>query len=155
MAGLILVAVTDLAFGWSSTLTLDADAVHRAFAFLALPWASWLPGAVPDADLVAASRYFRLETVQIGGEEAAALGTWWPFVLMTILFWGLLPRLLLLGVGQWRLGGAMRSMLVRHPEVVALLDRLAPPRVDFGPEQQAEQLPEGADASAPARIQLG
>ena len=34
--------------------------------------------------------------------EAAALGAWWPFVLMTVLVWGLLPRILLLLFGAWR-----------------------------------------------------
>lgn len=152
LAGLVLVAVTDLAFGWSSTLELDSEAVHKGFAFLALPWQSWLPGAVPDAELVARSRYFRLETVQIGGEQAAALGTWWPFVLMTILVWGLLPRLLLLGVGQWRRTAELRAMLCRNPEVLALLDRLRPPRVDFGPELEEESLPKGADAAPPPAL---
>ncbi len=147
-AGLVLVTVTDLAFGWSSTLELDPEIVHRVFAALSAPWQSWLPGAVPDAELVARSRYFRLETVQIGTEQAAALGTWWPFVLMTILVWGLLPRLVLLGVGQWRRGAALRSLLCRNPEVVALLDRLRPPRVDFGSEQPGEDLPRAADAAA-------
>lgn len=152
LAGLVLVAVTDLAFGWSSTLDLDAGAVHRAFAVLAAPWQSWLPGAVPDAELVARSRYFRLETVQIGGEEAAALGTWWPFVLMTILIWGLLPRLLLLAVGQWRRTVELRALLCRSPEVLALLDRLRPPRVDFGPELPEEGLPKSEGAAPPPAL---
>jgi len=149
IAGLVLVAVTDLAFGWSSTLELDAGMVHGMFSVLSWPWQSWLPGAVPDADLVETSRYYRLETVRVGADEAAALGTWWPFVLMTVLVWGLLPRVLLLWLGQWRSSAEVRSMLCHHPEVVALLDRLRPPRLDFTVEAEEEQLPGATDEAAP------
>lgn len=148
-AGLILVAVSDLAFGWSSTLDLDTDTVYGAFSFLSLPWQSWLPGAVPDLELVSASRYYRLETQPVSIAEAAALGAWWPFVLMTILVWGLLPRIGLLLLGLWRRRLAVRSLLNRNPEVLALLDRLRPPHVDFGPELP-EEAGAGAGAKAPA-----
>ncbi len=139
IAGMILVAVSDLAFGWSSTLNLEGDSVHRVFATLSLPWQAWLPGAVPDLALVEGSRYFRLETQPVSVDQAAALGAWWPFVLMTILVWGLMPRLLLLGFGVWRRRIALRRLLCRNPEVLALLDRLRPPHVDFGPELNEEQ----------------
>ncbi len=138
LAGLVLVAVSDLAFGWSSTLELDAQGVYRLFAFLSLPWQAWLPAAVPDLELVVSSRYFRLETQPVSVAEAAALGAWWPFVLMTILVWGLAPRLVLLLLGLWRRRVAVRGLLTRSPEVLALLDRLNPPHVDFGPELPEE-----------------
>ncbi|TNF79054.1 MAG: DUF2868 domain-containing protein [Gammaproteobacteria bacterium] len=148
IAGLVLVAVSDLAFGWSSTLDLDTEGVHAAFAFFALPWQGWLPGAVPDLELVAGSRYYRLETQAVSVTEAAALGAWWPFVLMTILIWGLAPRLLLLGFGSWRRRLALRELLCRNPEVLALLDRLRPPHVDFGPELPEESGMAGVDKAA-------
>jgi hypothetical protein len=137
-AGLVLVAISDLAFGWSSTLDLDTESVHGAFAFMSLPWQSWLPGAAVDLELVTGSRYYRLETEPVSVAEAAALGAWWPFVLMTILVWGLAPRLLLLVFGSWRRRLALRDLLCRNPEVLALLDRLRPPHVDFGPELEEE-----------------
>ncbi|MGE0621704.1 MAG: DUF2868 domain-containing protein [Pseudomonadales bacterium] len=147
-AGMVLVAVTDLAFGWSTTLDLDAHAVARTFGVLALPWQGWLPSAVPDLALVEASRFYRLETAAVGKSEAMQLGAWWPFVLCTILVWGLLPRLLLLGLGGWRLGAATRALICQDPEVLALLDRLTPPRVDFGPEEEgaAPETPGGVAA---------
>jgi len=146
-AGVVLVAVTDLAFGWSTTLDLDAHSVARAFGFLSLPWQGWLPSAVPDLALVEASRFYRLETVAVGKTEAMQLGAWWPFVLCTILIWGLLPRLVLLAVGRWRLSTATRALICQDPEVLALLDRLKPPRVDFGPEEEGA-VPESAGRMA-------
>lgn len=147
-AGLVLVTVSDLAFGWSSTLDLQTADVHRLFSFLALPWQAGLPGAVPDPDLVASSRYYRLETQPVSVAEAAALGAWWPFVLMTILVWGLLPRVILLLLGVWRRQGALRGLLCQHPEVLALLDRLTPPKVDFGPELEEDAGSAGAARAA-------
>ncbi|MGD8831687.1 MAG: DUF2868 domain-containing protein [Pseudomonadales bacterium] len=151
LAGVVLVAVTDLAFGWSSTLNLDAAAVQRLFGVLALPWQAWIPQAVPDAALVEASRFYRLETAPVGEAQAMRLGTWWPFVLCTIVFWGLLPRLVLLAAGRWRLAAATRSLICQDPEVLALIDRLTPPRVDFGPEEAADgEAPAGRSPAPPA-----
>ncbi len=151
LTGAVLVTVTDLAFGWSSTLELDARTVHELFALLAVPWQGWLPWAVPDLALVEASRFYRLETDPVAKVEAMRLGGWWPFVLLTILFWGLLPRLVLLLVAQRRLARALRAMLCEDPEVVALLDRLQVPRVAFAGDGPAMREPESAASTgAPA-----
>ncbi len=154
-AGIVLVAVTDLAFGWSTTLDLDAQAVARAFQVLALPWQSWLPSAVPDLGLVEASRFYRLETVAVNELTAMQLGGWWPFVLCTILVWGLLPRLVLLMVGRWRLSSATRSLICQDPEVLALLDRLTLPRVDFGPEESRATADSAGDVASPPAVEPG
>jgi hypothetical protein len=156
-SGLVLVAVSDLAFGWSSTLNLDAQGVHGIFAGLSLPWQAWLPGAVPDLALVEGSRYYRLETQPVTVDEAAALGAWWPFVLMTILVWGLAPRILLLLLGFWRRRIEMRDLLCRNPEVLALLDRLTPPHVDFGPEltEVVQSFGDGKAVAPPAGADAG
>ncbi|MEM8765917.1 MAG: DUF2868 domain-containing protein [Pseudomonadota bacterium] len=150
LAATILVAVTDLAFGWSTTLELTAERVHGAFLVLAWPWQGWLATAVPDLALVEASRFFRLDTAPVAATEAEALGRWWPFVLMTILFWGLLPRGVLLLVSRWRLGAETRELLCRAPEVLSLLDRLAPPPVAFQNVDESEPVPLEAVAPAPA-----
>ena len=50
----LLVAFTDLAFGWSTTLQVEADGIQRLFAVIAMPWSSWLASATPDITLVEA-----------------------------------------------------------------------------------------------------
>ena len=129
--GGLLVTATDLAFGWSTTLELDASWVQGATNLISAPWSGWLPGGVPDQELVTASRIYRLESVAMPLQRVVMLGQWWPFVLMTILVYGLLPRLLLLVFGLWRLKAATRALLREDPEVSALLDRLAAPVVSF------------------------
>jgi hypothetical protein len=102
-----------------------------------LPWANLWPAAYPDVDLVTASRIFRLAG-DAGVVDAALLGGWWKFVLMTLLCWGLLPRLLLLILGSWRLYRATQAYLLEHSEITALLDRLSTPLVDLGHLQDVE-----------------
>ena len=154
LAGWMLVAVTDLAFGWSTTLDLDAATVHGLFDKLAFPWHAWLPVAAPDLALVEASRFYRLETDPVSQVRAVQLGQWWPFVLMTIICWGLLPRILLLLLGRWRVSAASRSMFCEDPEITALLDRLSVPRVDFGPEEADQVMPVPGQTPAPPETAL-
>jgi hypothetical protein len=151
---LLLIAFTDLAFGWSTTLALDPAAVHRLFAALALPWSGWLPQAVPDPALTEVSRYFRGEAPVLAAERAERLGAWWPFVLATVLVYGLLPRLLLLGWSAWRLRRATRLLLCRDAEVAALLDRLATPVVAPGGDGTGVATPLSA-REVPAPLQQG
>jgi len=141
-----LVAFTDLAFGWSTTLDLDSADVHGFFALLAWPWAAWLPAALPDLNLTEASQYLRLAGAETSKGEAMRLGQWWPFVLMVMLCYGLLPRLLLLGFGTWRVHQAIRAWLLDNPEVSALLDRLDSPSLTYA--AAAEDLPEDSDTAA-------
>ena len=155
LAGWILVVVTDLAFGWSTTLKLDAAMVYGLFDSLALPWRGWLPDAAPDLALVEASRFYRLETDPVSSDRAVQLGQWWPFVLMTIIIWGLAPRLLLLVAGSWRRAAAARVMFLQDPEVVALLDRLAVPHVGFGADQGPVPIDTVAAAPAPPLLTNG
>ncbi len=129
---LLLVTFTDLAFGWSTTLQLNAALVHNWVAVLSAPWAGWLPQAAPDLALVEASRYVRLDQSPMPQGRAEQLGNWWPFVLMTVVVYGVLPRLLLLLFATWRLRRATRRLLLDDPEVTALLDRLDAPLVELG-----------------------
>ncbi len=126
-----LIAMTDLAFGWSTTLELQAETVYTWFHFLAIPWSAVWPAAVPDMDLVTTSRYYRL-SADMGVTRAARLGDWWPFVFMSIAVWGLLPRLLLGLFAHWRVSTATAVFLREHSEVTALLDRLSTPLLDLG-----------------------
>jgi hypothetical protein len=139
---LLRVTFTDLAFGWGTTLRLDPALVHAWTTAVSVPWAPWVPQAVPDAALVEASRIYRLEQTGMTLDRVERLGGWWPFVLMTMLVYGALPRLLLMLIGAWRLRRATRSLLRNDPEVTALLDRLDAPLVLL--ERQAEEEPRAA-----------
>jgi len=140
---LALVVFTDLAFGWSTTLDVDAARVQGLVETLAQPWKSWLATAVPSAELVEATRYYRA-----GGTaavNAASLGRWWSFLLMCLVTYGLAPRLALLAFAAWRLDRAMRRTLLHLPGVAELRYRMNREAV----ETRAEDPESGVRAPTP------
>ena len=132
----LLVTFTDLAFRWSTTLDVDPEAVTRIVQAIAWPWHAFVPSAVPSAELVEQSQFFRLDS---GGlASGRALTAWWPFTLLTIVTYGLLPRLVLLGVAVVRLRAAEGALLLDDPRVTALVDRMASPAVETAAAEHAE-----------------
>ena len=142
---LALVTFSDLAFGWSTTLDVEPARVARWTGAVSQPWASLAPTAAPDAELVLQSQFFRAERLR--PEQVTGLGDWWPFVLLAVACYGLLPRLLLLALGWWRLRRAEQELLLGNPQVIKLFERLATPlvqhRVD-SEEAAAPQVPAAA-----------
>lgn len=145
LAMLYLIAFSDLAFGWSTTLNLDSGTFHRFVGTLAWPWHGFAPEAVPSASLVESSRYFRLETGALGSgpsaERAVLLGGWWPFLVAALVCYGLLPRLLTLLISWQRLHHHLRHGLPRLPGAPELLARMNSPLVSTAalqPEAVAE-----------------
>jgi hypothetical protein len=129
VTALMLVTFSDLAFGWSTTLEADPADVTRIVRQIAAPWAVLAPAAVPSAELVEQSQFFRLEGAAAPGSPSA-LGAWWPFTMLAIVTYGLLPRLVLLGFAAARLRAANKRLLLDHPAVTALLDRMASPEIE-------------------------
>lgn len=86
----LLIAFTDIAFGWSPTLNLSPTALHAVFEMISAPWSSWLPLAVPSTELVEVSLYFRLGQ-QCADVDVQRLGQWWPFVIACLVCWPM-PR---------------------------------------------------------------
>lgn len=113
LAFLFWVSLTDLTFVWRSTLLLPADRLLPLFDFLAWPWHLAWPQYRIDAELVALSRDFRLHSQAVSSDQTAA---WWPFLLLVLLCWVLLPRLLLaVAAGFWL--WLRRRQLRRHPSI--------------------------------------
>ncbi len=133
LAVFYLITFSDLAFAWSTTLTLDNETFHRMLTSLSWPWHALVPTAVPSAELVEASRYFRLENGAFGvdpdAQRAALLGSWWPFLVAAIVCYGLLPRLLTLLISWQRFHAHLRCALPRLPGAPELLARMNSPLV--------------------------
>jgi len=140
---LFLVSFSDLAFVWSTTLTINDGAFHQLLTILSTPWAAIFADAVPSAELVANSRYFRLDEGALSDvasttQQAITLGQWWPFLLAAISCYGLLPRLLTLGISWYRFRHHMRTALCNLPGAPELLARMNSPLVSTlaeAPEQ--------------------
>ncbi|HUF72343.1 MAG TPA: DUF2868 domain-containing protein, partial [Gammaproteobacteria bacterium] len=153
----MLIAFTDIAFGWSTTLSVDTGTASRIFRGIAAPWAGLLPGSVPDAALVERSQFFRLEGYT-GLADSRALTGWWSFSVLAVVTYGLLPRLAFLTVAGWRLHAATRNLLLNDSRVVALLDRMTAPALETRGERPAtgtpQPLPAAGAAGAAARTAL-
>jgi hypothetical protein len=95
----IKVAITDLAFGWQTTLQMAPSAVYRFVEMVAWPW-SWLfspPVAHPTIKQVAGSQMVLKDgIIHLATGDLVA---WWPFIFLAVLFYGLVPRLILAGTG--------------------------------------------------------
>jgi hypothetical protein len=140
-----LVVFTDLAFGWSTTLTLEPRTLEQLTHALATPWARLWPDAVPTPELIAATQYFR------GGphvvRDPMASAPWWRFCAACMVVYGLLPRAALLALGRSRLRRAVRRAFVRQPAVLALRDRLEHAVVETTADAaEAPAAPHGAHA---------
>jgi hypothetical protein len=157
-----LISFSDLAFSWSTTLNLDNAAFHRALLTLSWPWHSAFPDAVPSPELIAISRYYRLEEGSLGGAGAGAapalaaqLGGWWPFLLAAIGCYGLLPRLLTLLLSWQRFRHHLGKALPRIPGAPELLARMNSPLVSTAarqPERAAKGLASSDTPVQPAAI---
>ncbi len=134
-ASLGLVVFSDLAFGWSTTLTTgnpleDASRLHTITDVVSAPWSGFVPQASPSAELIRDSRYFRVAAAPLTGEQAARLGGWWSFAVMAMLAYGLLPRLLTLTLALLRVRSAARAAWLATPGLGPLLRRLHRARVE-------------------------
>jgi hypothetical protein len=142
-----LLTFTDLAFGWSTTLGIEAATIQRLTDLASRPWGWLAPAAVPDATLIEGSRYYRLAQSDPALQRPEAFTDWWPFLLLSIVVYGLLPRILLLAFCAVRLRAATCALLREDPQVTALLDRMEAPAVRLGADTpEAARATDGAMA---------
>jgi len=92
-----LLLFNDLSFVWRSTL-LTAEDIYPFLAAIAAPW-SFIDSAQPALELLVSTRDSRLVEHPVAGAE---YGLWWQFLVAAQLCYGILPRLLLLGLANHR-----------------------------------------------------
>jgi hypothetical protein len=132
---LVDVTITDLAFGWSTTLQVGAERFFHVSQRLAAPWAGWLEEAVPSLELVRATQYFRLEGAYVGASgdarvgDPAFSGQWWPFLAACLCVYGLLPRVVLAAWSTLMVRWGLRTVPVDTPDIERLVARLTAPAI--------------------------
>lgn len=145
LAGMVVsVAVTDLAFGWQSTLQVGAQGMHSLVSALSLPW-SWLPaqwGLTPTLAQIEGSRIVLKDGMQ--ALASADLAAWWPFLGMCLLVYALLPRLGLLLGAHWMLHREERGLA--HPDLARIVDRMNSPLLGSTPAAEVPSVPLPIDA---------
>jgi len=121
-AFLALVVFSDLAFGWSTTLDIHSRRLSNGVDIMGMPWDGLVPN--PSRELVAASQFYRLDDAVTAPADAQQLGAWWPFLLMSMICYGLLPRLLVWGFCEHRLRSATARAVLATPGIAAVMRRL-------------------------------
>lgn len=117
---------SDLAFGWATTLDVEAGRMAEITAGLARVWGG---AFAPSPEQVAASRIVLKEGLALVDARAAA--AWWPFLMMCVLVYGLLPRLALAVWGEFRVQWRLRSVRLGDPVCERLVLRLTRAAVQF------------------------
>jgi hypothetical protein len=132
-ATLIRVMGSDLAFGWQSTLRISGQAVHDFVAAIALPWSWFVPRGIayPSLEQIAGSKMILKE----GMYHLATpdLVSWWPFLCLALICYGLLPRVLLLGLSRYAGNRVVREHPFSSPDIDRLLFRMTTPLVETTP----------------------
>ncbi len=144
LTAFVLVAMlSDPALGWRSAL-LDPQHVHAAARVIALPWSWFWSEAVPLLEQVEATRYWRLEQRYLLAAPTVGTGVWaawWPFMVASLVTYGLLPRLAFWLLARWRLNRALAGVDFGHADYQRLRERLKRPLVETESEDREEEGP--------------
>jgi hypothetical protein len=111
LALLGMVVTKDIAFAWSTTLSVTPEAFHTFLNTLAFAWRDFFPSAVPSLELIEHSQYFRLGD-KLSDEmiyHASELGQWWKFLAMATLFYALLLRFIIFVISSIGLNYAIKK----------------------------------------------
>jgi hypothetical protein len=129
---LFKITITDLAFGWQTTLAAGAEAMHRVVEWIALPW-SWLSFLFPAHPTLSQIQGSRI-ILKDGLAHLATpdLASWWPFLVMTVVVYGLLPRVLLLAYGITAQARNLKALDFSHSACDRLIRRMQVPQVETG-----------------------
>lgn len=84
-----LVFFRHIHFYWESTTHFAMTRMLEGWvAALSSPWARWVPSAVPEVN---ATRWIPGQVP----DHSATDTNWWPFLILCLLVWGIVPRLVL------------------------------------------------------------
>jgi hypothetical protein len=125
------IVFTDLAFGWNTTLDLSPASFAAVVQVVAWPWAWAWPAASPGLALVEATQVFRARPGDLAAVAEDAR-RWWPFVVMCVATYGLLPRVAALIIGAWRQHSAIAEAVAKDVDFRSALERLRLASVDTG-----------------------
>lgn len=101
----VMVLFKRVGFFWETTTqTAMESLLGGAVKVLCAPWAWAFPNLIPD--VVGTRR---------GAEWAGGGESWWPFLLLTLLVWGALPRLVLAGLAAWRERRILANLAFQGP----------------------------------------
>ncbi|SHO47904.1 DUF2868 domain-containing protein [Desulfopila aestuarii] len=136
------ITVSDIAFGWQSTLQFSTQSLHSFISWMALPWSWLLPEGTGYPTLAEIEGSHIILKEGISSLQTPDLISWWPFLLLSVVFYGLLLRLLLLGMGLQK-----ERRIYNHPIFSSLAARQVLRRMQT-PTVSSQALPETTPQTA-------
>ena len=132
----LLIASRFVAFGWSTTLGINSSMLKAVTDFLSWPWSKVLTNAKPSLALIEATRFSPYDGKLAIPLEASPeiMAMWWSFIFLSLLTYGLLPRLLTLTYSHMALRKLYKHTFLSLPGAKAILDRLNTPLVETASE---------------------
>lgn len=127
---IVLEWFTDLAFGWGSALSVTPETIHGIAQAMALPW-SWLFGegvGVPTLAQVEGTRISLKDPLYVLSAEH--LRSWRWFLVLAVFTYGLVPRLLLLGLSVLTQRRRLARLPFTHQRTQALYARMITPSLE-------------------------
>ncbi|MCP4023094.1 MAG: DUF2868 domain-containing protein [Desulfobacteraceae bacterium] len=132
------VVTSDLAFGWQSTLFAGDDTIYRIVATMAKPWSWFVSDSIahPTLDQIEGTRMILKEgMISLATKD---LVSWWPFLCFGILFYAVLPRMILIGAGVAAQRNAVANFDIHAPRFKQLLLRMKNPFLDISSEEDED-----------------
>ncbi len=129
-AAFIRISITDLAFGWQSTLQPAPETVYRIIEMISRPWSWLVPAAAAHPSLAQIEGSKMVLKDGIYHLSTQNLVSWWPFLCLAILFYGLLPRLVLLTFGYISQRLSLARLTFTHAACDRLISRMKTPAID-------------------------
>ncbi len=121
----------DTAFGWQSTVQVNAHNVYKIVSMIAAPWSWFIPPdiAFPGPAEIQGSRMILKDGIL--HLTTANLVSWWPFLCFTVLFYGFLPRFILFVSANICLKRNLNSQKLNHGDCSKLMRRMLFPGVSL------------------------
>lgn len=125
-----LIWFADLGFGWGSAMNISAETIQGLVRLIALPW-SWLLGedvGLPTLDQIAGTRISLKDPLYV--LDAGHLRSWRWFLVLSVFTYGLVPRLLLLGLSGFKERRALAALPFTHQAAQAPYARMITPTLE-------------------------
>ena len=152
-------STTDIHFGWSTTIGVRPETVHRIARMVALPW-SWINrGAFdPALSMVLKTEYSHLQGKFLRAESedwslhAADLFAWYNFVVFAVFAYGFIPRLVFLMTSSLRVRYILADTPRNNVDLARLCEWMRMPVVSTrseGPDPAPHTVPGEPSAQEP------
>ena len=146
-ATLLKIAGSDMAFGWQSTLHVSAETISAIVQALALPWSWFVPPGIafPDLTQIQGSRLILKDGILL--LTTPDLVSWWPFLCLALLFYGLIPRLILFIAGRFRLTRSLDSLDFNADDFREIIRRMLVPGLACAGHSRETDITGGQEAT--------